>query len=427
MLEGRHIALVEDDEIMGGSLEQRLKLEGARVAWFKTFHRALGGLRTPHRPFDAVVCDIRLSDGSGEDLFYRLGETGTPPPFLFVTGQGQTDQAVRLLRSGAADYLTKPFEMAQFLERLALLVAPSFDGAEGPLLGPSKQAQEIETQLARFATLDAPVMILGESGTGKAAAARRLHALSDRSAAPFKALDLSRIAPEDHAARLLGPEGAFVEAGQGVLLIERIGEATPEIQAALLQTCWTAGAEGPRLVVTEGAGDAAERALRPDAYFHFGTLSLTIPPLRERPEDALWMMARMFEGMNARRAQPLAGISAQAEERVLRHDWPGNGRELRARLARAMALAGGERIMPADLFPDVLRSDAQDERFASLAEMRDQAERRHIQRALERSGGSTAEAAKLLQIARTTLWEKMHKLGIQRPVETVRKSEQGGP
>jgi DNA-binding NtrC family response regulator len=426
MLEGRHIALIEDDEIMGGSLEQRLKLEGARVVWFKTFHRALGGLRTPHRAFDAVVCDIRLSDGSGEELFYRLGETGTPPPFLFVTGQGETDQAVRLLRSGAADYLTKPFEMAQFLERLALLVAPSFDSAEGPLLGPSKQAQEIETQLARFATLDAPVMIMGESGTGKAAAALRLHALSDRSAAPFKALDLSRIAPEDHAARLLGPDGGFGEACQGVLLIERIGEATPETQAALLQACWTAGAEGPRLIVTEGPGNVAERKLRPDAFFHFGTLSLTIPPLRDRPEDALWMAARMFEGMNARRAQPLAGIAAQAEERILRHNWPGNGRELRARLARAMALAGGERIMPADLFPDVLPSDAQDEGFASLAEMRDQAERRHIQRALERSAGSTAEAAKLLQIARTTLWEKMQKLGLQRPVEPVRKSEQRG-
>jgi DNA-binding response OmpR family regulator len=135
LLEGRNIALVEDDEIMGGSLEQRLKLEGARVVWFKTFQRALGGLRTPHRPFDAVICDIRLGDGSGEELFFKLCETTVPPPFMFMTGQASADQAVRLLRSGAADYLTKPFDMGQMLERLSLLIAPSFEG-DGPLLRP---------------------------------------------------------------------------------------------------------------------------------------------------------------------------------------------------------------------------------------------------------------------------------------------------
>ncbi|MCC5986140.1 MAG: sigma-54-dependent Fis family transcriptional regulator [Pararhodobacter sp.] len=419
MLEGRHIALVEDDEIMGGSLEQRLRLEGARVVWFKSFHRALGGLRTPHRPFDAVICDIRLGDGSGEDLFLKLCETSVPPPFMFMTGQASADQAVRLLRSGAADYLTKPFDMGQMLERLSLLIAPGFE-SDGPLFGPSKQARQIEEMIARLAAQEGPVLIVGESGTGKRAAAERLHARSDRSAAPLVALDLSRIEAGEHEARLFGPGAAWRQAGDGVVLIERIGEARESVQARLLAAIWEAGSDGPRLIATDG--DDAQAKLRPDLFFHLSPLTLAIPPLRARPEDALWMLARMFDGMNRRRATPLKGISAQAEALALRHDWRGNGREIRARLAQAMALAQGEMIMPTDLFPEAQVTP--DTSFLTLTEARERAERLQIRRALDRSEGSTSGAARLLGVGRTTLWEKMQKLGMQRPDADVRKSEQ---
>ena len=116
ILENRHIALVEDDEIMGGSIAQRLELEGARVVWMKTKTVALGAIRTPYKKFDAVVCDIKLPDGTGEDLYMALCDHSVPPPFLFVTGHGGVDQAVRLIHAGAADYLTKPFNMDQFLD-----------------------------------------------------------------------------------------------------------------------------------------------------------------------------------------------------------------------------------------------------------------------------------------------------------------------
>ncbi|TQM89505.1 sigma-54-dependent transcriptional regulator [Roseinatronobacter monicus] len=420
MLEGRTIALVEDDEIMGGSLEQRLRLEGARVVWFKGYQRALGGLRTPHRPFDAVICDIRLGDGSGEDLFLKLAETTVPPPFLFMTGQASADQAVRLLRSGAADYLTKPFDMGQLLERLSLLIAPGFEG-DGPEFGPSKPARQIDEMIVRLAQAEGPVLILGESGTGKRAAAERLHARSERSAAPFISVDLSRIAGDQHAARLFDQGGAMEQAGQGIVLLERLGEASDAVQAQLLTSIWEAGRDGMRLVATED--NNAHEKLRPDLYFHLSPLTLTIPPLRERPEDALWMMTRMFDGMNRRRDKPLKGISTQAEAIALRHDWRGNGREIRARLAQAMALAQGDMIMPADLFPDMAATS--ETAFATLAEARDQAERVQIQRALDQCAGSMMAAAKLLGVGRTTLWEKMQKLGIARPDEDVRKPEQG--
>lgn len=336
-----------------------------------------------------------------------------------MTGQASADQAVRLLRSGAADYLTKPFDMGQLLERLSLLIAPGFDD-EGPGFGPSKAARQIDEMIVRLAQAEGSVLILGESGTGKRAAAQRLHARSERSAAPFVALDLSRIAGDQHGMRLFGQGGAIEQVGQGVLLLERLGQASDAVQAQLLAAIWDAGKDGMRLIATEGL-DARDK-LRPDLFFHLSPLTLTILPLRDRPEDALWMMIRMFDGMNRRRDTPLTGISTQAEAIALRHDWRGNGREIRARLAQALALAQGEMIMPADLFPDMAATP--DAGFATLAEARDQAERVQIQRALEQCAGSMAAAAKMLAVGRTTLWEKMQKLGVERPESDVRKPEQ---
>lgn len=415
MLEGLHIALVEDDEIMGGSILQRLELEGARVVWLKTIHRAIGALRTPRTPFDAVVCDIRLPDGSGEDLFNKLCEHGAPPPFLFVTGEGAADQAVRLLRSGAADYLTKPFDMAQFLERLTQVIAPQDTARKGPWFGISPMAKALDGDLARLAERAEPVLILGDSGTGKRLVAQRLHNRSDRQAAPFVAVDLTRLSPDDMAREVLDPDtGAFARAGEGIILIERISHATDELQARLLAALWASnGASGPRLIVTDGA-DLKPDSLRPDLYFHLSILTLTIPAFRSRPEDAVWLMSRLFEGMNARRSMPFRGISPQAEQAVRAHDWPGNGRELRARLMRAMAMAKSDTILPVDLFPEGVPGAVPDAStgFLPLVDVRDAAERAHIQGALDRADGSLTEAAKLLQIGRSTLWEKIQKLGI---------------
>ena len=154
MLKGRRIALVEDDEIMGASIEQRLRLEGAQVVWLKHMQRAVGALRTPRAPVDAVVCDIRLPDGTGEELFATLCRTASPPPFLFITGQGGIDQAVRLLQAGAADYVTKPFEMSRFLDRLSHLLRPKGSAVEQPF-GISPAARRIGELVAQAAAIDA--------------------------------------------------------------------------------------------------------------------------------------------------------------------------------------------------------------------------------------------------------------------------------
>lgn len=402
MLDGRRIVLVEDDEIMGASLVQRLELEGAEVQWHRQILRALPAIRTPRRPVDAVICDIRLPDGTGEELYDTLTRTGHPPAFLFITGQGSIDQAVRLIRSGAMDYIAKPFDIAQLLIRLTQVMQPRADQEMPPETGISAAARAIDRQVADAAGRDTPVLLRGGPGLGKLRLARRIHDHSDRRAAPVVVLDAVG-GTVDRAALAAG----ISDVGEGSLIIVGIGHLTPDCQELLLRDLRKAEF---RLIATAGMKlnekDADE--FRSDLLSLLTSHEIVVSALSERPEDAVWLAGRLFPAMNARRACPLTGLAASAEEAIRAHDWPGNGRELRARLLRAVEAAVGDLVLTSDLFPE----RAGDAGLRSLAEVRDAAERSQIAAALERTGGQVGEAAKLLRVSRTTLWEKMHKLGL---------------
>lgn len=403
MFEGRTIALVEDDEIMGASLAQRLKLEGAEVLWHRQIARALPAIRTPRRQIDAVVCDIRLTDGTGEELYVTLTRHGTPPPFLFITGQGGIDQAVRLIRSGAADYVTKPFDMARFLDRLATVMQGRADIGMPAQTGISAAAQTVDRQVADAAGRDAHLLIRGAQGLGKTRLARCVHDLSDRRAAPIVRLDAMRDDLDETEVRR-----ALDEVGEGTLQVIGIGRLPPVAQSVLLQSL---RAPAFRLIATAGVRleeKVAAGGFRGDLFHLLRSHDIVIPPLADRPEDAVWLATRLFPGINARRAVPLAGLAALAEDAIRAHGWPGNGRELRARLVRAVAQASGTMVMPSDLFPERAGQDA----IRPLATVRDAAERAHIAAVLERTQGQVSEAARLLRVSRTTLWEKMQKLGL---------------
>lgn len=220
MLKGVRIALVEDDDFMGNSLVHRLELEGAEVIWLRQVGRALGALRTPRAPIDVVVCDIKLPDGTGEELFNRLCETATPPPFLFITGHGGIDQAVRLMRAGAADYVTKPFDMPVPLDRLSSLARRAPRDEFPAVLGVSPAARRVEDPAREAAEQDRNVLIIGGPGTGKGTLARHVHEQSDRRAAPFIAVNLAREA--NAAEKLLGP--GHTRECTGRLPVEPAGE-----------------------------------------------------------------------------------------------------------------------------------------------------------------------------------------------------------
>lgn len=407
MLAGRRILLVEDDGIMGPSIAQRLVLEGAQVEWLTQAVRAIHAVRTPRAPVDAVICDIKLPDGTGEEIYTTLCRTMTPPPFLFITGQGGIDQAVRLMKAGAADYLTKPFDMAVLLGRLGLLIRPREKEEKSKILGISPAAQRIEALIAKAAAHDRPTLISGPPGLGKTLIARRIHALSDASAAPFVQVNLTR--EKDVKQALYGEAGAFRRVRDGVLLLSAIERLEPGEQDRLVEAL--ARGVDCRLISTAGPGLAlafAEERFRHDLFASLSVAEIPIPALAQRKEDAVWLLNEMFAEMNGRRTSPLRGISSLAEEAARNHDWPDNGRELRNRLRRAFSLAEGDWLLPADLFPERQTAEA----FQTLLEVRETAERDQILAALERTEGQVAAAAKLLRISRTTLWEKMQKLDL---------------
>jgi DNA-binding NtrC family response regulator len=433
--EHAHIGLVEDDPVMGGSLVQRLELEGWHVDWWRCGRDAVAEIPVLADSLDLVICDICLPDISGEEVFGMLATMPAAPPFIFVTGYGEIDQAVRLMRSGAADFITKPFSMDDFLKRIEASRRTRFVGS-AYALGESPAMHRVEDLLSRYAGHDLPVLISGETGAGKEVAARFLHQTSGRDAEPFVAVNCAAIPAELLESEIFGHEkGAFTgayqrhlgyaeRAGKGTLFLDEIGDMPLPLQAKLLRlieegSFHRVGGEcavpfRARIVAASNrdlAGATASREFREDLYFRLAVLPIDIPPLRERPEDIICLLERFRTDAAARTLARIRGYSALAKEAALAHPWPGNVRELRNRVERAVALAANEWIMPGDLFPEQVRRVREDT-FAPLAEVRNEAERRQIERALERSGGQVGKAASLLAISRTTLWEKMTRFGL---------------
>lgn len=398
MLTGRRLVLVEDDALMGASLVQRLELEGARVQWLRQAGRALGALRSPQGHIDAVVCDIALPDGDGEALFAELSRTRPPRPFLFITGRGSIAQAVRLIQAGAGDYIEKPFAMDQFLARLVTLIAAADPPGEGEAwLGTSDLARRTERRVAEAGATERPVLISGEPGSGKGHLARGLHNASSRRLGPLVVHDASRASGSTLS-------DAIAEAADGTLYVAAVDRLNPEGERALLELLDTP----PACRLVFGGAPEGLDALRPDLRDRLRRSEIAVPPLSARPEDADWLMQRLFAGANARRSVPLSGITEAASAAVRAHGWPGGGRELRARVIRAVDAADGPWLQATDLFPERVAEAP----WRTLAEVRDEAERGQILAALDRSDGHPATAARLLGISRTTLWEKMQRLGL---------------
>jgi len=377
MLAGRRIAVVEDDEVMGASLVQRLELEGARPTWWRRGADAAAALRTARAPFDAVVCDIRLPDRDGETVFRESATAGSPPPFLFITAYGDIDQAVRLLRSGGGDYLTKPFAIDVFLDRLAAIARSPDDVAITGALGMSVAMRGVEETIGRIAEADLSVLFIGETGVGKEIAARLLHDRSPRAGKPFVAVNCAAIPADLIESELFGHEkGAFTgahtrhaghaeRARTGTLFLDEIGDMPLHMQAKLLRLIedgffLRVGGEAPvpfRARVVSATHHDLEAAVaagrfRQDLLYRLNAIPVALPPLRARPDDAVWLLRRFFQAAVSARPGALRGIGPPAEEAVAAHPWPGNVRELRNRLDRAVALAQGPVLTASDLFPE---------------------------------------------------------------------------
>ncbi|GAB4344492.1 MAG: two-component system response regulator PilR [Gammaproteobacteria bacterium] len=435
------ICLIDDDEILGEALVERFEVEGFDCDWFKDATAALKALRRPG--YSAVVSDIQLPDLTGEQLYGRLLEAGgVIPPFLFITGYGAVDQAVRLLKRGAEDYLTKPFDVGELMEKVRSLcerVTPSSAGKV--LLGVSPGMQAITATLPRVAESASTVLVTGESGVGKEYVARAIHQAGDpEGKKPFVAVNCGAIPEPLMEAELFGhvkgaftgavrdKRGYFEQAQGGTLFLDEIGDMPLAMQVKLLRaiqerSIQRVGAEQGiavelRLICATHRDlkrMVEEGEFREDLFYRINVVHIAVPPLRERPEDILWHAQQIMEEMASRDGRPPCRLGPNVEQALRSYPWPGNIRELRNCLERACVFNPSGVLTPEILFGDTWRQVAtriQGQAEESLAEYLQQCERDYIGRALADNGGRIADTAETLGISRKTLWEKMRKLGL---------------
>jgi DNA-binding NtrC family response regulator len=399
-------------------------------------------LALERRNYALALCDLRLPGLSGSTLFESI-DANRRPPFVFMTGFGSIDEAVGLLKAGAADFVTKPFDLDQLMARVHRLCGAATTAATAvePILGISPPMRKIEALLGRLAHSVEPVLISGESGVGKEVVARLLHERDHRSG-EWVPVNCAAIPEPLIEAELFGyVRGAFTgaarahkgfveQANGGTLFLDEIGDMPLAMQARLLRALQDRrikriGAESAtpvdfRLIcATHRDLPALVRAggFREDLYYRINVITVHIQPLRERREDILWLADRMLTELQRPPHERAPRLSLSAQQALFANAWPGNVRELNHVLRRALALGAGPVLDIADLFPtttDVVAPPAQGGDGRSLSEHLEVAERAFLVATLQAHNGAIGEAAARLGISRKTLWEKMKRYGIDR-------------
>ena len=448
------LCLIEDDEIMGESLCDRFSLEGLQVEWHRTGTDALRAIN--NKNYDLVISDIHLPDLNGEELFEKLlQEKQALPPFIFITGYGSIDRAVRLLKQGASDYISKPFDLDQLVEKICQLCPLPETVLQASaylnILGISPAMRNIEESIPRLAHLANTVLITGESGVGKEHVAQLIHRHTRGGAEdkPFVPVNCGAITETLLESELFGYEkgaftgaarthkGVFEQAHGGTLFLDEIGEMPLSMQVKLLRAIQERrivriGGETPipvdvRLICATSRDlkkMVEEGTFREDLYYRVHVIRLRIPPLRERKEDILWFARLFLQQCAAQHGEESRFISPLAERALLNHPWPGNLRELIHSIERACILSRQNELEPSSFFDDAPTTDEANHSTASRQQSEEAAsegslavylrdcERKFILRVLERNQWHIGQTSASLGISRKNLWEKMKKLDI---------------
>jgi DNA-binding NtrC family response regulator len=434
------VLVVDDEPKLGKFVAQGLQLDGHEVERAAGGREALGLLE---RGFEVVITDLRMPDVDGLAVLNAArSRPERPPDVILMTAFGTAESAVEAMRSGAADYVTKPFSMDELRMRVRRLVAQRSAEARSerllqrltPDLVAESAAMRATIAAARqVAPTDATVLLLGESGTGKSQLARFIHYHGRRAAGPLVEVHCAALPETLLEAELFGYEkGAFTGATQrkaghlaaadgGTLFLDEIGEVTPSTQVKLLRflqerTFVPVGSTDSRTVharvisATNRDLEAAveARTFREDFFYRLNVFAIRVPPLRERREDVLPLAARFL----AARGLSEEKLTPSVRERLLAHPWPGNVRELENAIERAVILAGDGPIEAQHLGggPGAPRPRRAAELLAEGFDL-DAFERELIQAALERAGGNKTHAARLLGITRRRLYSMLGSSG----------------
>jgi len=459
------ILVVDDEPSITDGLRLLLGVEGYQVQTASSLGEAEVLIR--QNSYELVLTDLQLPDDpqGGLSLLRTIRELSDGTEVIVITGHGSVSEAVEATKSGAFYFVEKPFEpdhiqllVEKALERRRLLsesqnLRKHFQRREfSNIIGASKAMQMIYETIESVAKSDANVLIIGESGTGKELIANAIHFNSLRADHEFVKINCSALPKELIEAELFGyVKGAFTgaianrtglieQARGGSLLLDEIGEMPIELQPKLLRvleerrfrpvgSAETFEADFRLICATNREPREAirEGLMREDLFYRVSTITINVPPLRERSEDLQLLTDFFFTRFNEKYNRPLLGFSQAAYQRVFSHRWPGNVRELQNAIERAVLLAKGSRIEPEDLpFGDQSGEQGQSSFYVPPNMTLEEIERLVIAQTLERTHGNKQAAAQVLGIYRPRLYSKIRKYGIEVPRESRRRSGANG-
>lgn len=445
------ILLIEDDAWMAQAMLALVESWGFRAERAASAEEGQALLEAGS--FDLVLTDVRLPGASGFDVLRQVRERWPKIPVILITAHGDVPGAVAAIKQGAFDYVIKPVDADAFevtvrraLEHGRLLRENQFLRRElagtsnlgQRMIGRSARMREVFEVLDRVAATDSTVLLASETGTGKELAAQTIHLRSKRAAGPFVTCNCAAFSPTLLESELFGHEkgaftgalslrrGRFEEADGGTIFLDEIGETSREFQAKLLRVLQEREVErvgssrklhvDVRVIASTNRDlekEVAEGRFRQDLYYRLRVVPVVLPPLRERGEDILELARHFIQTFCRSYDRPVMELEPAAVTRLLQHAWPGNVRELKHAVERAVLLARGP-VLTADDFDLQARPPGPGpggDRLL-LQDRVDDATRRFVLEALDRTGGEKKKAAELLGIDRVTLHRILRRLNI---------------
>jgi DNA-binding NtrC family response regulator len=446
MPEKLKILVADDDASIGKLLSSLFDLEGYPYRLVTRGEDAIDALR--REEFGVVISDIYMGEVSGLDVLDAARESQTAAEVVIMTAHGSVESAVRALRSGAFDYISKPFEVDDVLSILrrieekgrllaaATIVAEAVDELpDTAIVGTSQPMVDIYNKIARVAGIDSPVLIYGETGAGKELVAHAIHQNSARSAAPFTVINCGALTVTLLESELFGHEkgaftgavnsrkGLFENTAGGTVFLDEISETSLAFQVKLLRVIQEheirrVGSNDTisidiRIVAATNR-DLREQVrteqFREDLFHRLNVFTIAVPPLRARPGD-IAILASYFLKVYGEEFGRGVRLLPETLTALERHDWPGNVRELRNVIERAFAFCENGVISLEDIELGDAEAEVEDEVDQGSGSLEDM-ERDHIIKTLRETGGNKKKASEILGIERRTLYNKAKRLGI---------------
>ncbi len=445
------VLVVEDEEKLRRVIELQLTSAGFEV---KQAGTAEVGLKLADQA-DLVLTDMRLPGMDGLELLQKLKDQNANTPVIVMTAFGTVENAVEAMKSGAVDFLLKPFSLDHLMAvvekafevralrdenrqlREALEVRYQFEN----IVGRSAAMQDIFAIVSRVAPTRATVLLAGESGVGKDMIARAIHHHSPRRDRPFVKINCTALPENLMESELFGYEkgaftganiakpGKFEQADTGTVFLDEIGDVPPSIQVKLLRILQDRELErlgsnktkqiDVRVVAATNVDLRAaleQGTFREDLYYRLNVVPMNIPPLRERKEDIPYLVSHFIQKLAPELGVPVEGLTDAAMDRLVQYHWPGNVRELSNVLERSMVLANGRLLEAADIKIDMggrPKSAPQGDGFLPEGLTLEQYEQELIREALKRANGNKSHAARLLGLTRNALRYRLTQMGLE--------------